>query len=107
MNARQVIRGHADITVPDMVERDPADLRPEALQAFGPARLQPGSVVAGSDYRAAGNEPVACIVTREIQFAMSVRHRLPTGNDGLANIVRQRLRRHLPGLYRHHLTRNV
>ena len=38
---------------------------------------------------------------------MGVRHRLTAGNDALADIVGQRLRRHLPGQHRHHLARNL
>ena len=38
---------------------------------------------------------------------MGIRHRLPAWDDGFADIVGQRLRRHLPGQHRHHLARNL
>ena len=107
VDARQEVRGHADIAVPDVVERDLADLRPQPLQPLRHARLDPLHLVAGADHRAAGDEAVSCVVAREIEFAMGIRHRLPAGDDGLADVVGQWLRRHLPGQHRHHLARDV
>ena len=38
---------------------------------------------------------------------MGIGHRLPAGNDGFADVFRQRLRRHLPGQDRHDFVRDV
>src|SRR5882757_7380919 len=46
VDARQKVRGHADIAVPDIIERDLADLRPQPLQPLGDARLDPLDLVA-------------------------------------------------------------
>src|SRR5260370_41438832 len=79
MNAGQEIRGHSDVAVPDIIEIDLPDLRPQVSQSLRDPELEPLRLVARSDHGAPGDETVPRIVAREIKLAMRIGHRLTAG----------------------------
>ncbi len=82
MNAGKEIRGHSDIAVPDVIEFDRPDLRPQPLQALRDNDLEPFGLVARADHRSAGHKAIPRIITSKVKFAVGIGHGLPAGNDG-------------------------
>src|SRR6267142_1894100 len=74
MNAGQEIRGHSDVAVPDIIETDLPDLRPQPLQSLRDPELEPLRLVARSDHGASADEPGPRIVARAIELAMRIVH---------------------------------
>src|SRR5216683_908204 len=83
MNSGKEIRGHSDIAVPDVIEFDRPNLRPQPLQALRDNDLEPLRLVARADHGSAGLKAIARVVARKVKFAVGIGHGLPARNDGL------------------------
>src|SRR2546429_7974570 len=93
MIAGKLFRGHSEIAVPDVIEFDRPDLRPQLLQALRHNNLESPGLVAGADHRSAGDKTIARVVAGKVKFAVGIGHRLPAGNDGPPRTFGRRLRR--------------
>src|SRR3546814_20852873 len=73
VETRQEIVGHANVAVPHIIELDVPDDRPEPLEAFTYVSAQAVAALHGYQHVPTRDETIACIVAREIEFAVSVR----------------------------------
>src|SRR6478672_1837515 len=58
MNAGKGIRGDSEIAVPDVIEFDRPDLRPQPLQALRDSNLESLGLVARANHRSAGDKAI-------------------------------------------------
>ena len=87
MHPGHEVGGHAQVSAPDVVETRLPQGFEHGLQAPADAFPQSRPRSGGDHQRAAGDQSVAGVVTREVQFTVGVRHGVTKRKDLASCIV--------------------